>query len=367
MRVYLVGGAVRDRLLRLSHKDRDWLVVGATEEQMLSTGYLKINSSFPVFLDPKTKEEYALARSEKKVAKGYHGFETFFSKDTTLEDDLKRRDLTINSMAIGENGNIIDPFNGQQDVKDRVLRHTSEAFIDDPLRVIRLARFKSQLSEFNFSVAYETKQLARYLSKTDELDHLSKERLHIEFIKALTNPKVFFETLDNLGSLEKVFPTIKNLLRLIPNTNFFNNHKYINSDTRQKIALCFLEIPKKHLECIKRELLLTNEQFKILNAAINIRQILEDHINASIALNLIKSANLLRNRILFKKGTEVYVKYINITKTKKALRNYKSLERTIDIINNLNVQRIVTDTHKSDLKNSINNLYIDTIKNELKL
>ena len=146
---------------------------------------------FTVFVNPKTKEEYALARAEKKAAKGHHGFETFYSKHITLEDDLKRRDLTINSMAMDKDGNIIDPFNGQRDIKDEIFRHTSKAFIDDPLRVIRLARFKTQFSNFNFSIALETKEIAKEISKTDELNHLTKERLHIEFIKALTNPKIF--------------------------------------------------------------------------------------------------------------------------------------------------------------------------------
>ncbi|API87511.1 CCA tRNA nucleotidyltransferase [Francisella uliginis] len=367
MKIYLVGGAVRDKLLGLPHKDKDWVVVGATEQQMLSAGYIKINASFPVFINPKTKEEYALARAEKKVAKGYHGFETFYSKDITLEDDLKRRDLTINSIAMSKDGNIIDPFNGQQDIKDRILRHTSKAFIDDPLRVIRLARFKAQFSHFNFSIAPETKKLVKEISKTDELSHLTKERLHIEFIKALTNPKIFFETLDELSSLEKTLPTIKSLLIAIPNTTFFNNPNYINSDTKQKITLCFLETPKIYLEHLKKELLLTNEQFKILNAAISIKQILEDEINASTAFNLIKNANLLRNKILLKDSIEVYIKYISITKAKKTLRSHKSLQKAIDLINNLNVKNIVANTHKSDLKNSLNNLYIDTIKNELKL
>lgn len=367
MKIYLVGGAVRDRLLGLPHKDKDWVVVGATEKEMLSAGYLKINASFPVFLDPRTKEEYALARAEKKVAKGYHGFETSFSKDITLKDDLKRRDLTINSIAMDQDGSIIDPFNGQQDITNRVLRHTSEAFVEDPLRVIRLARFKAQLSYFNFSIACETKNLARDISKTDELSFLKKERLHIEFIKALTNPRIFFETLDDLDSLEKVFPTVKNLLTLIPNTSFFKNIKYTNLEINQKITLCFLKTSKQHLERLKKELLLTNKQFKTIIATINIKQILEDQIDAPYAFKLIKDANLLRDQTLFKDSLEIYKVYIDISKTKKSLRSYKSLERTIEAINNLDIQNILKNIDKNNLKNTINNLYIDTIKNSLNL
>nr|WP_236940985.1 hypothetical protein [Francisella orientalis] len=175
----------------MTPKDRDWVVVGATESQMTKAGFTKVPSSFPVFLHPETREEYALARSEKKIANGYHGFEVNFSNDITLEEDLKRRDLTINSMEIDKNNNIIDPFNGQDDIKNRILRHTSEAFIEDPLRVVRLTRFKVQLSAFNFSIADETINIIKSIIKSGELNYLTKERLHIEFIKALRNPKIF--------------------------------------------------------------------------------------------------------------------------------------------------------------------------------
>lgn len=367
MKVYLVGGAVRDKLLGLPHKDKDWVVVGATEQEMLSAGYLKINASFPVFINSKTKEEYALARAEKKVAKGYHGFETFYSKDITLRDDLKRRDLTINSIAMDKDDNIIDPFNGQQDIKDKILRHTSKAFIDDPLRVIRLARFKAQFSHFNFSIANETKELVKEISKTDELSHLTKERLHIEFIKALRNPKIFFKTLDELNSLQKTFPTIQKLLSLIPDTPFFKEHYYINAAINQKITLCFLEIPRQYLDSLKKELLLTNRQFKILTATINIKQILEEKIDAHKAFILIKNANLLRDKILFRNSLDTYLKYNNITKTQKTLRNYKLLENTINTINNLDIQNIIINKPRNHFKTTIHNLYIDTIKNQLKL
>ncbi|MED7788179.1 CCA tRNA nucleotidyltransferase [Francisella sp. 19X1-34] len=367
MKVYLVGGAVRDKLLGLPYKDKDWVVVGATEEQMLSRGYTKITASFPVFLDPKTKEEYALARAEKKVSKGYHGFETSFSKYTTLEDDLKRRDLTINSMAIDTDNNIIDPFDGQQDIKDRVLRHTSEAFIEDPLRVIRLARFKAQLSAFDFSIALETKELVKKLVRTDELSFLTKERLHIEFIKALTNPKIFFETLNELDVLTKVFPTIKKLLSLIPNSVFLDNYNYTSANTNQKITLCFLKTPQDHIKLLKNELLLTNNQFKLLTATINIKQILEKQLTAPEVFSLIKNANLLRDKKLYKDSIDTYVKYKNITKSNQIEKNHKSLENIISSISNLNLQNIIANTPKSNLKTTLDNLYIDIIKKEFKL
>lgn len=208
METYLVGGAVRDLLLGITPKDKDWVVVGATQDDMLSLGYIKITANFPIFINIKTRDEYALARTEVKVGAGYRGFETSFSPLTSLEDDLKRRDLTINSIAMDNENNIIDPFNGIKDIQNRVLRHTSEAFIEDPLRVVRLARFKAQLSYFNFTIALETTAIAHELAKSGELDHLTKERLNIEFNKALNNPFIFFDSLDYLGVLKTIFPYI---------------------------------------------------------------------------------------------------------------------------------------------------------------
>ncbi|MEY3038120.1 MAG: 2, 3-cyclic nucleotide 2-phosphodiesterase, partial [Pseudomonadota bacterium] len=159
MHIYLVGGAVRDQLLDLPVKDRDWVVVGATPEEMTKEGFRPVGSDFPVFLHPKTQEEYALARTERKSGRGYNGFTFHTSPDVTLEEDLIRRDLTINAMAMDDHGNITDPFNGQQDLKDRRLRHVSDAFIEDPLRVLRVARFSARFAHLGFTVAPETIEL----------------------------------------------------------------------------------------------------------------------------------------------------------------------------------------------------------------
>ena len=148
MKIYLVGGAVRDKLMGILSKDRDYLVVGSTPEEMVRLGYKPIGKDFPVFLHPKSKEEYALARTEKKVGKGYHGFEFYTSADVSLEEDLSRRDITINAIAEDEEGNIYDPFNGVEDIKNKVIRHVSDAFSEDPLRVLRVARFASLDCEF---------------------------------------------------------------------------------------------------------------------------------------------------------------------------------------------------------------------------
>ncbi|MBY7734558.1 CCA tRNA nucleotidyltransferase [Francisella philomiragia] len=368
MKFYLVGGAVRDILLGITPKDRDWVVVGATESQMTKAGFTKIPSSFPVFLHPETKEEYALARSEKKIAKGYHGFEVDFSSDITLEEDLKRRDLTINSMAIDKNNNIIDPFNGQDDIKNRILRHTSEAFIEDPLRVVRLARFKVQLSAFNFSIADETINIIKSIIKSGELNHLTKERLHIEFIKALRNPKFFFETLDELDSLQIIFPNIKKSLNTIPDKNFFRNKTYLNSSNEEKICLCLLNLEDDTINNLKLELLLTNKQIKLLIAAITTRKILESRsINAESALKIIKRANLLRDKKLQQNTLNIFEKYSEIDNSRFSHITIKQFKSALNIINTINIKTLITTIPKENLANTIETLYMDIIKKQLNL
>ena len=229
MKIYLVGGAVRDQLLGLKTIDRDWLVLGATEEKMLSQGYLKVGKHFPVFLHPQTKEEYALARTEKKVTKGYHGFAFNATTDISLIDDLKRRDLSINAMAIDEHDNLYDPFNGQQAIKDKQLRHVSEAFSEDPLRVLRVARFAAMLHHLGFHIANETLKLMQHICQKNELETLSGERIYQELHRALStqNPEVFFQTLKKVHAFNHILPTLqtldlsrlKKILNTIPTQN----------------------------------------------------------------------------------------------------------------------------------------------------
>ena len=177
MDIYLVGGAVRDRLLGLPTKDNDWLVVGATAQQMLDLGYTQVGLDFPVFLHPQTKEEHALARTERKTAPGYTGFVFDANEKVTLEEDLARRDLTINAIAQAEDGTLIDPFDGQGDIERRVLRHVSPAFCEDPLRVLRAARFAARLAPLGFTVAPETNELMRRMAHSGELASLVSERV----------------------------------------------------------------------------------------------------------------------------------------------------------------------------------------------
>jgi tRNA nucleotidyltransferase (CCA-adding enzyme) len=211
MLTYVVGGAVRDELLGLPGQDKDHVVVGATPEQMEQLGYKPVGKDFPVFLHPKTYEEYALARTERKTAKGYKGFQVFASPEVTLEEDLARRDLTINAIARDELGNLIDPFNGIADLNNRTLRHVSEAFAEDPVRILRAARFSARFTEF--TVAPETMALMKTMVEDGEVDALVAERVWQELAKGLmeAQPSRMFEVLRACGALQKIFPELDRL------------------------------------------------------------------------------------------------------------------------------------------------------------
>ena len=201
MNVYEVGGAVRDDLLETKSNDRDWVVIGSSPEEMTQQGFKPIGKDFPVFLHPETKEEYALARTEKKSGHGYHGFNFYFGKDVTLEEDLSRRDFTINAIAKDSEGNLIDPHNGIQDIQDKVFRHVSDAFLEDPLRAIRLARFKTYDHLKDSTINANTEKLLNKIVESGEINILSENRIWAETERALSsnNPNIFFETLLRFG------------------------------------------------------------------------------------------------------------------------------------------------------------------------
>lgn len=211
MQTYLVGGAVRDKLLGLAVKERDWVVVGATPQQMLDQGFQQVGKDFPVFLHPLTREEYALARTERKNGKGYKGFDVFASPDVTLEDDLVRRDLTINAIAEDEHGQLIDPYGGQRDIEQKKLRHVSPAFEEDPLRVLRVARFAARFKHLGFTIADETHELLVKIAQSGELEALTPERVWLEWEKSLGtgSPDVFLSTLADIGGLNQVLKQFK--------------------------------------------------------------------------------------------------------------------------------------------------------------
>ena len=211
MQVYLVGGAVRDEQLGIPVSERDWCVVGATPAELTNQGYKQVGKDFPVFLHPESGEEYALARKERKTAAGYHGFEFHTTPDVTIEDDLGRRDLTINAIARDSNGNLVDPYNGMDDINDRVLRHVSDAFAEDPVRVLRVARFAARFSALGFRIAPETMQLMCSMVTEGEVDALVPDRVWRETESALmgNSSRVFFEVLRECGALRVLYPEIE--------------------------------------------------------------------------------------------------------------------------------------------------------------
>lgn len=233
MEIYQVGGAVRDHLLGLPTQDKDWVVVGATPETLLALGYTQVGRDFPVFLHPVTHEEYALARTERKIHAGYKGFQVYAAPDVTLEADLSRRDLTINAMAISHSGQLIDPFNGYADLQARILRHVSPAFVEDPVRILRVARFAARLGDFN--VAPETVDLMRSMVDSGEVNALVPERVWQELVRALgaPYPHRFIQILRSCGALAVIFPEIDHLFGVPQPATY---HPEI--DTGEHLLLC---------------------------------------------------------------------------------------------------------------------------------
>ncbi|MFY0665447.1 MAG: multifunctional CCA addition/repair protein [Natronospirillum sp.] len=236
MEYYLVGGAVRDRLLQLPVKDRDWVVVGATPDEMARSGYRQVGTDFPVFLHPESHEEYALARTERKSGRGYQGFVCDFSPHITLEEDLLRRDLTINAIAETPDGTLIDPYGGTNDLNDKVLRHVSPAFSEDPLRVLRVARFAARFSALGFEIAPETLALMKAITDSGELANLTPERAWQETEKALLtdHPSVYFMALRQVGALHIIMPELDALFG-VPQTMRF--HPEVDTGMHTMMAL----------------------------------------------------------------------------------------------------------------------------------
>ena len=236
MKAYLVGGAVRDQLLGYPVKERDWVVVGAIPEELIKQGYQKVGRDFPVFLHPATREEYALARTERKMGVGYYGFSCDFNPDVTLEEDLARRDLTINAMAMDDAGQLIDPYHGQDDLHARILRHVSPAFVEDPVRVLRLARFAARYHHLGFKLADETRALMYNMVKRGELAHLVAERVWQEWQRSLEekDPDIFITILRSCGALKIVLPELDALFG-VPNTPHY--HPEIDSGIHTLMVL----------------------------------------------------------------------------------------------------------------------------------
>jgi len=243
MKIYLVGGAVRDKLLGLPVKEKDWVVVGATVNDMINKGFRQVGKEFPVFLHPKTHEEYALARKERKVEPGYKGFDFDTAPTVSLEDDLMRRDLTINAMAETPDGKLIDPYQGQKDLELKLLRHVSPAFAEDPVRILRIGRFLARFADKGFSIAPETRQLMQQMVKAGEVDALVAERVWKELERALgePHPEKFFEALAACDAIEILFPQ---LLRNETGIKALMAASCLDKDTSVRFAALLHDLPE---------------------------------------------------------------------------------------------------------------------------
>lgn len=285
MKIFLVGGAVRDELLQRPVKDRDYVVVGSTPAEMLALGYEKVGADFPVFLHPETKEEYALARTERKTGVGYNGFETTFDPSITLEDDLRRRDLTINAMAKDlETGEIVDPFNGLHDLQDGILRHVSPAFAEDPLRVLRVARFRAR---YNFRIARETVELMQKLVTSGEVDHLTPERVWVELEKGLSEPRpnLFIMTLMAVDAWGRLFNTV----RVGSAFHLLNEvREDTDLDFNSKLMLIFSATPVADMNAILEKYRASVETMRVLRVFKTLQTASEVGVSGQAMITLLK-------------------------------------------------------------------------------
>ena len=336
MKIFQVGGAVRDSILGVEDNDKDWVVVGSSPEKMISEGFKPIGKDFPVFLHPQSNEEYALARTEKKSGKGYKGFTFYFDETVSLEEDLKRRDFTINSIAKDENGSLIDPYGGLEDLKNRIFRQTSESFSEDPLRSIRYAKFKTYPHLANFSLDKITEESIKNIGKADELSHLSADRIWMELKTALSSSKSsnFFSTLVSLGLTDPWFSKISSFE--IDESNS-PQLKWVELELQNNFLLHkSLELPKEFLE-------LTNLSFQL--ATLDIKE------NQANQIEKLEKINLHRNQ----KAVEEIIKLKFFENKRDYLIKLKDNILSKDF-------SILGEAPKEDMMEIKKELYIESIK-----
>ncbi|WP_343154307.1 tRNA CCA-pyrophosphorylase [Buchnera aphidicola] len=324
MKIYLVGGAVRDQLLNLPIKDRDWVVVGATKETLLKKKFQQVGKDFPVFLHPDTHEEYALARKERKLGKGYTSFDTNFHSSITLEEDLVRRDLTINAIAQDEFGNYIDPYHGKKDLENRLLRHVSGSFIEDPLRVLRTARFAAQLMHLGFRIAKETMFLMCEIVKKKELLYLTINRIWSETEKAFktNNPHIYFQVLYSCKALKLIFPEISFLYR--KELFFINIFNHLNN--------CFLSMGLAKISVLTKDISIRFAylfQFISLNINYTSNEKFYDQVSASIVKNFCNRFNIpihIKDMVVLCVGFYKFLSLINYQTSKNIISFFSKID-----------------------------------------
>jgi len=346
MKVYLVGGAVRDELLGLPVKEKDWVVVGATPQQMIELGYKPVGKDFPVFLHPETKEEYALARTERKVGKGYTGFVFDTSPEVTLEEDLLRRDLTINAIAKSKEGEIIDPFQGREAIRNKILRHVSPAFAEDPVRILRVGRFAARFADFGFTVVAETTDLMKQMVKAGEVDALVAERVWKEWERALAekNPEQFFIVLTDCGAIEALFPPLSSA-----NTGVEALKKSVsNTDDTQVRFACLLHALSEDQASQICSRYKVPSDFRDLALLVVRYQSEYRHaktLDASEILNLLQSCDAFRREERFSKFLHV----CEICFAKNELKGFREpeneawlLTKYFEATKNIDIKKIIT-------------------------
>lgn len=360
MEIYRVGGYVRDRLMGLTPTDCDYVVVGSSATEMLNLGYTQVGNYFPVFLHPITKEEYALARTERKHGQGHRGFLVNSSSKVTLEEDLARRDLTINAIAMDLAGNLIDPYNGVADIQSRILRHVSTAFRDDPLRILRAARFAAK---FNFSVAAETLDLLKEMAKTKEGNSLSKERIFTELNKALATdfPARFFEILRFTHNLELFFPSLSQALN--DDDTFCRFKTELNNFKSKYSRYTVLAIYLTGYPTANQELSNT----KSIQNYIYLTQLLDDGANClptdEDILLLIKKTNAIKNPSLFNHIYKNYSKWLQYRKLNIAQTNLSFIQKCIESLQSLPIQDLIqTNPNPPDLAKAIMTRQLSSIQ-----
>jgi tRNA nucleotidyltransferase (CCA-adding enzyme) len=328
MKIYLVGGAVRDKCLNLAVKERDWVVTGATPEQMLRLGFRQVGKNFPVFLHPDTHEEYALARTERKIASGYKGFETYFDPTVSLEADLQRRDLTINAIAETADGKFIDPFDGLNDLKNKVLRHVSEAFVEDPVRILRIARFAARFAIFGFKIANETMSLMQKMVDNGEVDALVPERVWKEVSRSLleSQPAEFFKVLKDCHALPRLFPELVEFFD--SSIAALNQAVEITDKSLLRWTALFHHLSVEQLNNLNQRLHLPKEYFELNQLVVNYCSLLKTELNAEESLQLLEKLDAFRREERF----EDFLKICEILNIKITdFKNHYKLAQSVNV------------------------------------